>query len=958
MLAARAWLDHLTTLDKASRAAELDPYRNAISRDLIEAWRQEIDAIKYDQPSRALTMAEVALEAAQIAGRNDGRGLALGAKAHALMMQGRFRESLACCDEARTLLTQAGQRLDALGVAASKVFAVGKLSEEGGWQAALALAEAIRPELTRLGAAETLARLDMSVGYAWHCLNRYEPALAAYERSCCFWSAEGNRLQLARTRLNQCITFEALGRLEEALAGYMEARQALIEAGKATDAARADLSIGCVYRLQGAYDLALRAFSAAYTGFAQDENEVEMAECRLYESELFLDLNRPAEVIWRCEQSRPVFEREEIAEDLLLCNLLLARGYARRGHAGDERRAEALLRDSAARFEAAGAQASAAVVRLHLADLLRSEGQDDEALSLALAAIQVFERHGQPVDCAWAQLAAGFACLALQRYPEAVAHFDAALQVAEQQQLPQLAFRSRYGHGLLAEARGDVEAAWQTQMAAVQDIEALRSLLPPDDDLRSDFFDDKMEVFRSAVRLSLERGPDAQAEVFALIERAKSRTLQEMLLRTPADMGLDLTDAETGDLHRRLQQMRQRWQAQRNAHTCGVLRDRELGNDPLRATGGEETIGDLQYQILELQRRLNLKSRHRDILRGETSSDLRRIQALLPEGTVLLSYFAAGPQWIALAADRRHCTCHRLPVTGERLLSLCRRFDLAIGKRHVHPEFWRTLVLRELQGLYDALIAPLEDRLKSCERLVVVPDGPLHHVPFHALYNEGRYLIESCELSYAPSATILALCLERPRDGGDESMLVAFAGQGRDLPQAVSEVKELAGLLPRAVVYVQEHATRSVLSGIAGPLRVLHLATHGWVCHENPMFSSLAFADGELSVWEVFGARLPASLAVLSACVTGRGVSKGSDHLGLASAFLCAGSRALLSTLWQIHDASTAAFMHLFYRHLLQGQACAAALRQAQLELMSADAYQHPYYWAPFVLSGAYDVTL
>jgi|GEM_PF-1901198 len=522
MLEPQAWLDHLLTLDDTARAAELIARRGAITRELVDAWRREIDAVKYDQPSRALAMAEIAFEAAQAAGRDDCRGLALWAKAHALMMQGRFKESLACCDEALTLLTQAGQRLDTLGVAVSKVFAVGKLSEEGGWQAAVDLAETIRPELERLGDKEALARLDMSVGYACHCLNRYEPALAAYERSGRIWSAQGNTLQLARTRLNQGITFEAIGRLEEALAAYEDARRALIEAGKSTDAARADLSIGCVRRLQGDYDAALRAFAAAYDGFSRDKNEVEMAECRLYESELFLDLNRPAEVIWRCEQSRPVFQREEIAEDLLLGNLLLARGYARRGHVGDGRRAEALLRDSADRFEAAGAQASAATVRLHLADLLRSQARDDEALPLALDAIRVFERHAQPVERAWAQAAAGFACLALRHYQEVEAQFNAALELAERQRLPQLAFRCRHGLGLLAEAAGDLEAAWQAETAAIRDVEALCGLLPPDDDLRSDFFDDKIEVFRTAVRLGLERGPAAQAQpgVFALIERA------------------------------------------------------------------------------------------------------------------------------------------------------------------------------------------------------------------------------------------------------------------------------------------------------------------------------------------------------------------------------------------------------------------------------------------------------
>lgn len=954
----RTWLDHLMALDSAARTGELAAHRDAITRQLIDVWRHKIDLVKYDQPRRALDMADLALQAAEIAGWDDCRGSALWAKAHALMMLGRFKEGLDCCDQARALFIGLGERGSALGVEVSRVFAIGKLSDEGGWRAALALAEAIRPELMQLGDEESLARLDMSVGYAWHCLNRYETALEAYERSYRIWSARGDRLQLARTRLNQCITFEAFGRLEEALAGYMEARQALTEIGKTTDAARADLSIGCTYRLQGNYDKALLAFAAAYEGFARDRNEVEMAECRLYESELLLDLNRPTEVIWRCEQSRPIFEREEIAEDLLLGNLLLARSYARRNQAGDGRRAEALLRDSAGRFEAAGAQASAAMVRLHLTDLLRSQGRNDEALSLALETMEVFKRHGQPVECAWAQVAAGFAFLGLRQYQEAETCFTEALVVAEQQRLPQLAFRCQYGLSLVAEARGDLDGAWQAQSAALQDIEALRGLLPPDDDLRSDFFDDKIEVFRNAVRLSLGRGSDAQDELFSVIERAKSRTLLEMLLRTQVEVGLDAADEETADLRRRLQEVKQRWQAHRSTRSYGTLRESDVAEDPLRSGPMEVDDSELQYQILELQRRLSLssKGRQQGLFQGAITFDLHQVQAHLADGTVLLDYFAAGPQWIVLAVDNRRCTCHPLSVPGERILSLCHQIDRSIAKRHVHPDFWLTMVLRDLRGLYEALIAPLEGRLRGFERLVIIPDAQLHHVPFHALCGQQRYLIEDYEVSYAPSATILAVSLGRPHTAGNKSVLLAFPGRDRSLPHTVSEVREIASLLPDAAVFLEEEATRPVLSSTSGPLQALHLATHGTVCYDNPMFSSLAFADGDLAVWEVYGSRLPASLAILSACVTGRGVSRGTDQIGLTSAFLCAGSRALISTLWPIHDASTATFMRLLYHHLLHGAACGAALRLAQMELMQTERYRHPYYWAPFILSGAYNV--
>jgi CHAT domain-containing protein len=252
---------------------------------------------------------------------------------------------------------------------------------------------------------------------------------------------------------------------------------------------------------------------------------------------------------------------------------------------------------------------------------------------------------------------------------------------------------------------------------------------------------------------------------------------------------------------------------------------------------------------------------------------------------------------------------------------------------------------------------PLADRLRGFRRLVIVPDAQLHHVPFHALHDGRRFLVEEFEISYAPSATILAHCLDRSRPATERSLLMAFSDAGR-LPQTVHEVQAAARQLAHPALYLDADARKAVLASAADPLAVLHVATHGAVCYDNPLFSSLAFADGELAVWEVYDARLPAALAVLSACVTGRAIAKGTDLVGLTSAFLCAGAGALLTTLWEIHDESTPVFMGRLYDHLRRGENCAAALRQAQLDLLRAGPYRHPYYWAPFALSGDYGISL
>ena len=111
--------------------------------------------------------------------------------------------------------------------------------------------------------------------------------------------------------------------------------------------------------------------------------------------------------------------------------------------------------------------------------------------------------------------------------------------------------------------------------------------------------------------------------------------------------------------------------------------------------------------------------------------------------------------------------------------------------------------------------------------------------------------------------------------------------------------------------------------------------------------------DGLLQVYEIFNLKLNADLVVLSACKTGLGKEvRGEGLIGLTRAFMYAGARSLVVSLWQVADPSTAELMVKFYEQLDRATDKAAALRQAKLELIQAGRFAHPYYWAPFILAG------
>ncbi len=233
-----------------------------------------------------------------------------------------------------------------------------------------------------------------------------------------------------------------------------------------------------------------------------------------------------------------------------------------------------------------------------------------------------------------------------------------------------------------------------------------------------------------------------------------------------------------------------------------------------------------------------------------------------------------------------------------------------------------------LGRLYDHLIGPFAARLDGYRRLIVVPHGPLHYLPFHALFDGERYLVERFSVRYLPGTSFVRYS----HDGATSGTTALVAGhsyRGR-LPSALTEAEEVAALWATTPL-LEEALTRERLSELMGQSDLIHLATHGEFRADNPLFSGLLVDDGWLTTLDIFGLRLHASLVTLSACQTGRHVvAAGDELLGLMRAFLAAGAGAVLLTHWPVEDQTTAAFMTAFYRQLRDGRRKDAALQDVQ----------------------------
>jgi CHAT domain-containing protein len=255
-----------------------------------------------------------------------------------------------------------------------------------------------------------------------------------------------------------------------------------------------------------------------------------------------------------------------------------------------------------------------------------------------------------------------------------------------------------------------------------------------------------------------------------------------------------------------------------------------------------------------------------------------------------------------------------------------------------------------LTHLYDLVFAPLEPLLAGKTDLTIIPHGPLHHLPFPALFDGRHYLLERFEISYAPSTAVFILCHNRQPAKTRKTLVLGVSDP--TIPAVRQEVEAVAAHSPEAAVYLDQAATLDVLHTQAHGSALLHLACHGFFRADNPMFSAVRLHDGWLTAVQAMQLELDGALVTLSGCDTGvNQIITGDELLGLTRGFLGAGAAGLIVSLWLAQDETTAELMSTLYEHLQCEQANrAAALRQAQLALK--ETHPHPYYWAPFILVG------
>ncbi len=524
--------------------------------------------------------------------------------------------------------------------------------------------------------------------------------------------------------------------------------------------------------------------------------------------------------------------------------------------------------------------------------------------------------------------------------------FARALAQAEASHLPEVAWRAHRGLALLARDAGEIATAKAQLDAAIGVVENLRGSIKVEE-LKNGFIADKLDLYDDAIRLALDHptpGIDAAQVAWSYSERSRARSFIDLLANRKVDLS-------SPDDARRLAEQR------RLKARLFAAEDALAKSAPAERPAREKELATLResYRDLLLEiRAANPKLSAFVTVEPPTLADVRKV---IGSDTALLEYHVAATETYVWTITDGSIRVERLGIGRDALAAAVKAYLSKLEA--IRP------VDAESRELWELLLAPaLHPEARKKRYLGIVPHGTLHYVPFAALKEGNEHLVDRASLFYVPSAAVLPLTgggVARPAERTASRVLAIGNPDLGDasfaLPFAELEVGDLRLDFPQIDVMTRDRATERWVQKNVSDYRVIHFACHGEFDAVNPLFSSLRLAreqeaDGALTAAEIFGLPLKAELVTLSACRTGLGkIEAGDELIGLNRAFLYAGTRSIMSTLWRVHDGSTAVLVKHFYRGFAR-EPKADALRGAMRQVR--EYYPHPAYWAAFALTGEY----
>ena len=779
-----------------------------------------------------------------------------------------------------------------------------------------------------------------NIGGVYLLLGKFREALPYYQQALAVSERLGLKPASSDDLGNIALCLAGIGDVDGALKNFDRALEVAHDTGLAKEEADWRKGKGSTLVGLGRFDAALQEYAAA-------EQVYERAGLKRELVEALSDTGRTYELLGDGADAESRFQRAlQLAGQIgngsgESANLIALGDLERRRKKYDT--AEAYFQQALQRSRGAGDEGItiAALIQRAMNDLDRKAYKS--ALKSAAEAGQIAELDGNRPAMALSHYVLGEVQRSQGQLQAALEQYSAAQSLQEQLRDPELGWRILYGRGQALAAQEKTDDALSTYKQAVQIIEETRSEIV-EERYRAGYIEDRYQVYVALVELLLKiHKPDA---AFVYSEKLRARAYFDQL-------GVSDPILPDPGAQQRIRELGERIRTLRHAVDLEYSAPQKERRDQALGTySAELRQAERDYEaLLDDSRRSGLRKDG-----TETPLSVAEIQRHLPNRTALLEYVVGKQSVSILLVEPTSVIGLPVQVTSESLSSRTELLrDLIRGRR--------TEWIEPARGLHKLLIDPLEDGgyLTQIHQLLIVPDSVLNYVPFAALpAGHQRFLGDEFTITYLPTAAALTA---KSTIAGRRTLL-AMAPSGTHLPNAQTEVRGIGRIFGAdSRVIVGKEATKTLFKQIAGNYDYLHLATHGRLNRNAPSLSALELEpdkenDGRLDLYEIAGMKLHARLITLSACETALGkgyfteTPGGDEFVGLTRAFLSAGGRNVLASLWEVNDASTRDLMVRFYRHLFESGG-AEALSKAQRELRRSDPrYRHPYYWAAFVMSG------
>ncbi|MCP4203096.1 MAG: CHAT domain-containing protein [bacterium] len=610
---------------------------------------------------------------------------------------------------------------------------------------------------------------------------------------------------------------------------------------------------------------------------------------------------------------------------------------------------------------------------------------------------EVQNRRGQAIGL----LCTASAHLALEQHEQAATGFAEAERLSRQSGDRNTLAEASVGLAELSRRNGDLPYAIERVESAIGIIESVRTAVDIQR-MRASFLANYKSYYDLQIELLMELAgdePDGQyaAEALRVSERARARSLLELLAEAVPDMRADL-DPD-------LQQRERKLLEDINALASKRLRDRS-------------SLEALQAELDEIERSIRRSHPRYAQLAYAPPLDLDAIQtSVLDETSLLLEYSLGDRRSYLWVVGANRFDVFELPSRETIEAKSQRVYELLTDAKAWYGEDWeqhRKMYRREALELSKLLLGPIVHALDG-QALVIVAEGALSYIPFAALPNpagilpDPEPLVVGHEVVNVPSVSVLSAIRARQSPSAGDNVLLLFAdpafsvsdarvagmqddsrGSPDSLPPQFAALRglerggwksfqrlhhsrdealaisQLVRPEHRQVLLGFEATREAVLSEETASYRVLHFATHGILDSQQPRLSGLVLSlvdergrprNGVVRLHDIYSLDLAAELVVLSACQTALGKQlRGEGVLGLTRGFIHAGAENVIASLWSVDDEATAELMRQFYQGLFRdGLSPARALRQAQIQLLR-DApetrWHSEYFWASFVSYG------